>query len=125
MADIISLLVNLLIQSIILAPFLWFAGKKLAEKAEDVKFFDAVWIIVLGNLISYLLVYLLADIFAYMGIFAVIINLVLWLGLIKHFFKMGWVKALAVAIIAVIVYAIVAFLLGLLGFTFLYAAMAL
>jgi hypothetical protein len=35
--------------------------------------------------------------------------------LVKHFFDCGWLKALAISILAVILFAIIAIILGLLG----------
>ena len=115
MVDLVSLVVHIIIQSIIIAPILWIAGRGLADK-ENVKFFDAIWIVVLGNLITYLLVYLLAGVIPYLGVLVSVLNLVIWLGLIKHFFKTGWFKALTIAIMAIIVFIILALVLSFLGF---------
>jgi hypothetical protein len=41
--------------------------------------------------------------------------LIIWLALVKHFFDCGWLKALAISILAVILFAIIAIILGLLG----------
>jgi hypothetical protein len=40
---------------------------------------------------------------------------VIILGLVKHFFDCGWLKALAIAIIAAIIYIVIATILVLIG----------
>jgi hypothetical protein len=107
--DLVSILINIVIGTIIVAPFLWLAGRWLVGK-EKAKFFDAVWIILLGTVIN-------AVIGAFLpGLLAAIIMLIIWLALIKHFFDCGWVMAFAIALIAVIIIVIVAVILGLIGF---------
>jgi len=38
--------------------------------------------------------------------------------LIKHFFGVGWIKAVVIAVLAVIIAIVIALILGLLGFAF-------
>jgi hypothetical protein len=102
------LVINLIIKIIVLAPALWLAGKALA--GENAKFLDAVWIIVLGALIGAIFSY-----FEISGIIALIIQLVLWLALVKHFFDTGWLKAFIISVLAVIILIVIAFILGLVG----------
>ncbi len=45
-----------------------------------------------------------------------VIELILWLALIKHFFDCGWLKALVISIIAVVIFAVIAVVLALIGF---------
>lgn len=113
MADLTSLAVNLVIQTIVLAPVLWFAGKKIADP-KDVKFTDAVWIVVLGNIIAALIGYFLGG-FLGAGFLAAVINLLIWLMLVKHFFDTGWVKAVAISFITVILFIVIGIVLGFLG----------
>jgi hypothetical protein len=35
---------------------------------------------------------------------------------VKHFFDCGWLKALVIAIVAIIIFALIAVILGLIGF---------
>jgi len=51
------------------------------------------------------------------GFTASLIQLILWLALIKHFFECGWLQALAISLLAVVIFAFVAIALGLIGFT--------
>jgi hypothetical protein len=47
------------------------------------------------------------------GIIASIIMLFIWLALVKHFFDTGWLIVLATAIIAIIIWIVIAVFIGL------------
>ena len=49
--DLDILLIQVVVNIIILSPVLWLAGRALVG-AEKAKFVDAVWIVVLGTVIS-------------------------------------------------------------------------
>jgi len=107
--DLVSILINIVIGTIIVAPFLWIAGRWLVG-SEKAKFFDAIWIVLFGTVIN-------AIIGAFLpGLLAAIIMFVIWLALIKHFFDCGWVMAFVIALIAVIIIVIVGIILGIIGF---------
>ena len=103
-----ELLIQVVLNIIITAPALWLAGRALVG-AEKAKFVDAIWIVVLGTLIS------AAFNFFFSGIIASIILFIILLALVKHFFDCGWWKALAIAILAVIIFVVVVALLALIG----------
>jgi hypothetical protein len=106
--DLIALLIQIVVGTIIVAPVLWLAGRALVGK-EKAKFTDAIWIVVLGTVIG-------AVVGAYIGgLIAALIMLIVWLALIKHFFDCGWVMALAIAIIAVIIFIVIVAVLALIG----------
>ena len=106
--DLTSVLIQIVVSTIILAPVLWLAGRALVGK-EKAKFLDAVWIVVLGTVIG-------AIAGAYIsGLVAAIIMFIIWLALIKHFFDCGWIMAFAIAIIAVILFIIIVAILAFLG----------
>jgi hypothetical protein len=102
------LLVSIIINVLVLTPVLWIAGRLLVG-ASKAKFIDALWIVVLGTVIG--------GVFSafFSGIIASIIILILWLGLIKHFFDCGWLKAFIISIVAVVVFVILMIILGILG----------
>ncbi len=102
------LLIQIVVNVIITAPVLWLAGRALVG-AEKAKFVDAIWIVVLGTLIS------TAFNFFFSGIIASIVLFIILLGLVKHFFDCGWWKALAIAILAVIFFVIIIALLAIVG----------
>jgi hypothetical protein len=107
--DLVGLLINIVISTIIVAPILWLSGRALVGK-EKAKFTDAIWIVLLGNLIG-----IAIGTFIY-GWLSAIVMLIVWLALIKHFFDCGWLKAFAIALVAVIVFIIVGIILALIGF---------
>ena len=94
------LVLQIILGIIFLAPILWIAGRLIAGR-EKAKFTDALWIVVLGNVISAIFQYFST------GIIATIILLIILLALVKHFFDTGWLRALAIAIVAAIFYAII------------------
>ena len=109
MVNLDELLIELIIKIIVLAPALWLAGRALVGK-EKAKFLDAIWIIILGTLIGGIFSY-----FEIIGIIALLIQLVLWIGLVKHFFDTDWIKAFVIAVLAVIILVVITFILGLIG----------
>lgn len=102
---IISVIVNI----VILSPMLWIAGRSLVGE-EKAKFTDAVWIVALGTVIGWVVEVL------FVGILALAIMLVIWLGLIKNFFDCGWLMALAISIISVIIFVVIVYILAIVGF---------
>ncbi|MCW4045685.1 MAG: hypothetical protein NWE94_09245 [Candidatus Bathyarchaeota archaeon] len=107
-AALINLAINIIINVIVLAPVFWISGRLLAGK-DHAKFTDALWIVVLGTIIGSVFGYFFS------GIIASIIMLIIWLALVKHFFDCGWLKALVISIVAVLIFMAIAFLLGLIG----------
>ena len=49
------------------------------------------------------------------GLVSPIIMFFVWLGLIKHFFDCGWLKAFAIAIVAIIMFIIIDAILAFIG----------
>ena len=94
--DLTSLLIQIIVSTIFLAPVLWLAGRVLVGK-DKAKFFDAIWIVLLGTVIG-------AVVGAYIGgLVAAVIMFIVWLGLIKHFFDCGWLMAFVIAAILTII----------------------
>jgi len=107
-----GLLIQIIVSVIIVAPILWLVGRGLVGGAKA-KFTDAIWIVALGIIINSFLG-------AYVhGLLGFIVTLIIWLALIRHFFDAGWLKALAIAIIAIIVLGIIAIILAALGLAFI------
>ena len=107
-------IIHIIINTVIIGPVLWLAGRALVGK-QKAKFSDGLWIAALGTIIG--------DIFGYFftGLVATIIMMIVWLGLIKHFFDCGWVKALIIAIVAIILFIVITTILAILGFVALTA----
>jgi hypothetical protein len=109
--NLMALVAHLIINIIVLSPVLWIAGRLLAGK-DKAKFTDALWIVILGTIIGVVFQAFLEGI---LGLLGSIIMLIIWLALVKHFFDTGWLKALVIAILAVIIYIIIVAILVLLG----------
>lgn len=107
--DLVELLVTIVISTIIVSPILWLSGRGLVGK-EKAKFTDALWIVLLGNIIGVVI-----GAFLY-GWLAAIVMFIVWLALIKHFFDCGWLMAFAIALVAVVIFIIVSIILDLIGF---------
>ncbi len=102
------LLIQVVVNIIILAPVLWLSGRALVG-AEKAKLIDAVWIVVFGTVISTIFNSLFS------GIIASIFLLLLLLALVKHFFDSGWLKAFAISLLAVIIFAVIIAILATVG----------
>jgi len=50
---------------------------------------------------------------------AAIIQLILWLVIVRHFFDCGWLKALVISILTLVIFVIIAIILGIIGFAVL------
>jgi hypothetical protein len=118
-ATLIGLLVTVVIMVIFVVPALWIAGRLLAGK-QKAKFTDALWIVIIGTVVFYFFNLFLSDLLSgFAIIISYIVMLIIWLALVKHFFDCGWLKALAISIIAIIIaiifMVIIAFVLALIG----------
>ena len=102
------LLIQVVVNIIVLAPVLWLAGRMLVGP-NKAKFLDAVWIVVLGTIISAVFNAL------FYGLIAAIILFIILLGLVKHFFDCGWLKAFVIAVLAVIIFVIIIAILAVIG----------
>ncbi|HUO42094.1 MAG TPA: hypothetical protein VMU35_03890 [Methylomirabilota bacterium] len=113
--DIIGLLIHLIVSGIILGLFVWLAAKALG--APRASYYHGVITVIsaviLGDIISSLI----------HGWFGTIVELVVVLLLIKHFFGVGWVKAVVIAVLAVIIAILIAAVLALIGFAFFGSAL--
>jgi hypothetical protein len=107
--NLITFGITLIASTIILSPVLWLSGRALVGKAKA-KFTDAIMIVVIGIVVGAIVGSLLS------GIIGTIIQLIVWLYLVKHFFDCGWLKAVVIAIVAIVIFAIIAAVLGLIGF---------
>jgi hypothetical protein len=110
---LLTLAITVITWLIFVTPALWISGRLLAGK-QNAKFTDAVWITMIGAI-----VFTLFDAFVtgYMSIWwlsllSYVVLLVIWLALVKHFFDCGWLKALAISIIAIIIAFVILFIMG-------------
>ncbi len=110
---LIGLIVTIIVNIIVVAPSLWIAGRLLAGK-EKAKFTDALWIVTLGTVVWYLFSVFVAGFISGLTaiLLAYLILLLIWLALVKHFFDCGWLRALAISIIAIVIAVIIFFIIA-------------
>jgi hypothetical protein len=108
MVSITAMIVEIIVGVIILAPVLWLVGRAIVGKTASLM--HAIWIVVLGVIINTIL-----GAFVH-GLVGLLITLVIWVALIKQFFKTGWGKSAIVGIVAIVVLAIIAIVLAAIGF---------
>ena len=104
-----SMIINMIVAIVVVSPALWLSGRLLVSKGKA-KFENAVWIVVLGTIIGGVFGML------FYGVVASVIQLLIWLALVKHFFDCGWIKALAISALAVIIFLVIVAVLGSVGF---------
>jgi hypothetical protein len=110
--DVVSILISIVVGVVVTAPVLWIAGRLLVG-ASRAKFTDAIIIVVLGSIAGSLISAILS------GFIGAIVQIIVLLFLIKKYYECSWMKALAVAVVTVIIFAIIIIILGVLGFAFL------
>ncbi|MEM0057314.1 MAG: hypothetical protein QXG58_01190 [Candidatus Bathyarchaeia archaeon] len=102
-----------LIELVVLAVLLYLAGLVVVGRKRAL-FSDAFIIALLGTVLSTLFVILPLP-----GLITLLLIAITWLILIKRLFETGWLGAIAVGILAIIIYLailiLVAFVAGLLG----------
>ena len=112
MTGLIGLIVHLVIAGIIGGIFVWLAGKALG--APRATYWHGILIVVSAIILTDIIGYFLSG----LDWLTTIIEIIIILLLIKHFFAVGWVKAIVIAILAVVIAIIVAFVLALIGLGF-------
>jgi len=105
--EIARFIVNLVVLTIVL----YVAGRIVVGKKRAL-FSDAFVIALLGIVINTLFMAFLPGLFgAGLGL---IISLIVYLLLIRHYYETGWLGALAVAILTVVIFIVLAFVLAVL-----------
>ena len=105
-----ALLINVIVSIIVISPALWLSGRIVVGK-EKAKFKDAVITVAIGTIVGGVFGALIT------GNIAAFIQLIIWLALVKKYFECGWLAAFGISILAVIIFGVVAAVLGLIGFT--------
>jgi hypothetical protein len=105
---LMGIILQIIVSVIIISPVLWLVGRSMVGGAKA-RFTDAIWIVVLGIIINAIL-----GTFIH-GAVGFIVTLIVWVGLIKHFFDAGWGKAILIGIVAIIVLIVISVVLALLG----------
>jgi hypothetical protein len=117
LVDIVGTIIHLVIAGIIGGIFVWLAAKAL--KAPRATYRHGILTVVLAIILTDIIGYFIGG----LGWITTIIEIVIILLLIKHFFGVGWIKAVVIAILAVVILIIVIFVLALVGIAFAAAAL--
>lgn len=112
MVDIIGIIIHLVIAGLIGGIFVWLAAKAL--NAPKATYYHGILTVVSAIILSDIIGYFIGG----LGWITTIIEVVVILLLIKHFFAVGWVKAVIIAVLAVVILIVVIFVLALLGIAF-------
>lgn len=107
--DLSGIIIQIIFGIIIVVPVLWLAGRALVG-GRKARFSDAIWIVVLGIVID-----VIVGVLVNSTLLSSIIMFFVWLGLIKHFFDCGWLKAFAIAILSVIIFVVIVAILAIIG----------
>jgi len=117
LVDIIGTIIHLIVAGIIGGIFVWLAAKAL--KAPRATYWHGILTVVVAIILTDILGYFLGG----LGWLWTIIEIIVILLLIKHFFGVGWLKAIVIAVLAVVILLIVIFVLALIGIAFAAAAL--
>jgi hypothetical protein len=109
---IVGLIIQLIIAGIIGGIFVWLAGKALG--APKATYWHGILIVISAIILSDIIGYFLGG----HGLIRAIVEIIVILLLIKHFFAVGWIKAIIIAVLAVVIAIIVTFVLALIGLAF-------
>ena len=112
MVDIIGLIIDLVVAGIIGGIFVWLAAKAL--RAPKATYWHGILTVISAIIVTDIIRYLLGS----LGIIAEIIEIIVILVLIKHFFGVGWLKAIVIAILAWVILIVVIFVLAFVGIAF-------
>ena len=114
-----AVIIGLLVLWIIVSIPVWFAAKILT--IGRVSFSRAMLVTALGPIVSAIMFFIFAALLtAIVGdptlpvIIGLIIALVAWIGVFKRGFHTGWLRALGIAILAIIVFAVIGLIISLL-----------
>jgi hypothetical protein len=117
LVDIVGVIIQLVVEGIIGGIFVWLAAKALG--APKATYWHGILTVISAIIVADLIRFFLSG----LGLIAEVIEVIIILLLIKHFFGVGWIKAIVIAILAVIILIIMIFVLALLGIAFAVAAL--
>lgn len=106
---LVGQLLNFVLGLIILTIIFYIAGRAVVGKKRAL-FSDAFVISLLGTIVANMVSLFMPS----APLIGLILSLVIWLLLIRHYYETGWMGALAVAVLAVIIYVAIWFILFLL-----------
>ncbi len=102
-ATLLGFIVLFIIYLIVIGFVLWLAGEIVVGRR--VTFGEALAIAGVGT-------FLVGASIAFLGLIGLLLGLVIFLLLVKHYFKTGWLGAIGVGIMAIVVLVVLTFVLG-------------
>ena len=117
MVDILGAIIHIVVLGIIGGIFVWLAAKAL--HAPRATYWQGILTVASAVILTDIIGYFLGG----LGWVTTIIELVVILLLIKHFFGVGWIKTAVIAVLAVVLLIVVVFVLALLGIAFAVVAL--
>lgn len=117
LGDLTGLIIRLIIAGIIGGIFVWLAAKALG--ARRATYWHGILTVVSAIILTDIIRYFLGG----LGWLSTIIQVIVILLLIKHFFGVGWLKAVVIAVLAVVIAIIVTVVLAAIGLAFAAAAL--
>ena len=117
MIDILGAIIHVVVLGIVGGIFVWLAAKAL--QAPRASYWHGILTVAAAVIVTDVIGYFLGG----LGWVTTIIELIVILLLIKHFFGVGWIKAVVIAVLAVVILIIVLFVLALLGIAFAVVAL--
>ena len=105
----LNLLVQFISGTIITAPSLWFSGKTIVGE-DKARFSDAFIITMIGIIVKLVIESVFIE-----GIFVSLIQLIIWLYLVRRYFETDWGKAFFISVISVVVSFVITFGLAIIG----------
>ena len=106
LAGFLFVLALFLVPLLILSFVLYLAGLIVVGRRKA-RFRDAFIIALLGTIIG-----TITALFISSFLLLFVIQVIVWLALIKHFYETGWLSALAVAILSIVVFIVILFILS-------------
>jgi hypothetical protein len=117
LVDILGAIIHIVVLGIIGGIFVWLAAKAL--HAPRATYWQGILTVASAVILTDIIGYFLGG----LGWVTTIIELVVILLLIKHFFGVGWIKTAVIAVLAVVLLIVVVFVLALLGIAFAVVAL--
>lgn len=111
-ATLITFLILFIVYLLVIGFVLWLAGEIVVGRR--VTFGEALGIASVGT-------FLVGASIAFLGTIGIILGLLIFLLLVKHYFKTGWLGAIGTSIMAVVVGIVIIFILGALALGALFA----
>lgn len=118
--DIIGSIIHLIVVGLIGGLFVWLAGKALG--APKATYWHGILTVICAIILSDIINYFVGgrNVCGSLGCvqLTTILELIVILLLIKHFFAVGWLKSIVIAVLAIVIMIIVILVLALLGIAF-------